>query len=62
VIAALFVDPKGVSAGILSQIERGVMFPADRQLAGIEQAYGATVDAWYQPRVLLVLEADPEGD
>jgi transcriptional regulator with XRE-family HTH domain len=55
-------EASGVSAGILSQIERGLMFPADRQTARIEEAYGATVDAWYSPRVLLVLEADPEDD
>jgi transcriptional regulator with XRE-family HTH domain len=48
----------GVSPGVLSQIERGVMLPADRQIAGLEQAYGAPVTDWYGPAVLLVLQED----
>jgi transcriptional regulator with XRE-family HTH domain len=47
-----------VSAGVLSQIERGVMLPPDRQISQLEAAYGAPVTDWYAPGVLLVLQED----
>lgn len=50
----------GVSPGVLSQIERGVMLPADRQLAALEAAYGAPLHDWYSPRVLVVLQEDEQ--
>lgn len=55
-------ERSGVSAGVLSQIERGVMLPPDRQLAALEEAYGAPIQEWYSPRALVVLEADPEDE
>lgn len=48
----------GVGGGIISQIERGMTFPTDRQIEPLEQAYGAPITDWYAPRVLLVLEED----
>lgn len=48
----------GVSAGVLSQIERGVMLPPDRQVAQLEDAYGRPIEEWYEPRVLTVLQSD----
>lgn len=48
----------GVSVGQLSLLERGIALPADSQLAALERAYGATIDTWYAPKVLLVLEED----
>jgi transcriptional regulator with XRE-family HTH domain len=48
----------GVSRGVLSQIERGVMIPPDRQIDQLEQAYGAPIEDWYEPRTLTVLQAD----
>jgi transcriptional regulator with XRE-family HTH domain len=50
----------GVSAGVLSQIERGVMLPPDRQVSQLEQAYGAPIEDWYEPGTLVVLQADGE--
>lgn len=50
-----------VSAGILSQIERGVMLPTDAQLAALEHAYGAEAATWYDPRVLLLIQSDTEA-
>lgn len=47
-----------VSPGTLSQIERGLQLPTDAQLAALEQAYGADVATWYEPRALLVIQAD----
>ena len=48
----------GMSAGTLSQIERGRALPSDRQLAVIAEAYGAPPSKWYPPTVLLALEPD----
>jgi transcriptional regulator with XRE-family HTH domain len=47
-----------VSAGVLSQIERGVMIPPDRQISQLEQAYGVGIEAWYDPKTLVVLQFD----
>jgi transcriptional regulator with XRE-family HTH domain len=49
---------RSVSAGVLSQIERGVMIPPDRQISQLEAAYGAPIETWYDPRTLVVLQAD----
>jgi transcriptional regulator with XRE-family HTH domain len=51
-------DVAKVSAGVLSQIERGVMIPPDRQISQLEAAYGAPIETWYDPRTLVVLQAD----
>jgi transcriptional regulator with XRE-family HTH domain len=55
----------GVSAGVLSQIERGVMLPPDRQIPAIENAYGAALEDWfgddlYARRVMAVLLPDED--
>lgn len=55
-------ERSGVGAASLSQIERGVMLPSDRQLAAIEEAYGAEITEWYSARVLVAIEADPEDE
>jgi transcriptional regulator with XRE-family HTH domain len=47
-----------VSPGVLSQIERGVMLPPDRQIEQLEHAYGAPIEDWYDARTLVVLQAD----
>jgi transcriptional regulator with XRE-family HTH domain len=51
----------GVSRATLSQIENGRMLPPDRHLAAIETAYGVPAEEWYEPRVLLVIQAE-DGD
>jgi transcriptional regulator with XRE-family HTH domain len=55
----------GVSGGVLSQIERGVLLPFDRQIPSLEAAYGAPLESWfgtdlYGRRVLAVLLPDEE--
>jgi transcriptional regulator with XRE-family HTH domain len=52
----------GVSGGNLSMLERGMSLPLDRHLEALETAYGQTIDAWYDPRLLPWLERDPEDD
>jgi len=47
-----------ISEGVLSPIERGLALPTDRQIGPLEKAYGQPLDTWYEPRVLLVLQAD----
>ena len=47
-----------VSAGILSQIERGVMLPTDAQVPALEQAYGAAATSWYDKWALLAIQSD----
>lgn len=49
----------GVNKGELSKYERGIAFPRDHQLPGMERAYGAPAETWYEPAVLRGLEADP---
>lgn len=48
----------GVSAGILSQIERGRMLPTDAQVPALEAAYGAPAHGWYTRATLLVIQPD----
>jgi transcriptional regulator with XRE-family HTH domain len=55
-------EQSGVSAGTLSQLERGVMLPLDRQIGPLEIAYGQTIDTWYHPTALLAMQADPEDE
>lgn len=54
-------DKSGVSTGQLSLLERGISLPTDRELPGLEEAYGVSIDEWYAPKVLLVLEEDETG-
>jgi transcriptional regulator with XRE-family HTH domain len=49
-------EEAGINPGVLSQIERGRMLPRDSQLEQLEAVYGAPVEAWYPPRVLLAIE------
>lgn len=51
-------EASGINRGTLSQIERGIMLPLDRQVASLEAAYGARVEAWYTPRGLLAIQED----
>lgn len=55
-------DRCNVSPGVLSMLEQGKALPTDRQIPALEEAYGATVDTWYEPKLLLELEHDPEDD
>lgn len=50
----------GISGGELSRIERGILLPADTQVAALEHAYGAPSHEWYHPQALLVIQADDE--
>ena len=52
----------GISPGQLSMREAGKQLPADKQIDALEAAYGATIDTWYEPKLLLELEHDPEDD
>jgi hypothetical protein len=49
----------GLSAGVLSRLERGMLLPEDRWLPRLERVYGSPVDiAWYPPTVERVLKDD----
>ena len=50
----------GIHTASISQIERGIMLPFDRDIEKLEKAYGAPVTDWYPPRTLLALESDPQ--
>jgi transcriptional regulator with XRE-family HTH domain len=54
-------DGARVSLAVLSQVERGLMLPPDAVLPALEAAYGAPITDWYEPRVLLVLQADEDN-
>jgi transcriptional regulator with XRE-family HTH domain len=45
----------GVSAGQLSQIEQGRALPRDRDIARLEEAYGAPAEQWYSRRTLIAI-------
>lgn len=49
----------GLSRGLLSQLEQGRFFPRDDQRLMLEAAYGARVDSWYEPSLLVELQHDP---
>lgn len=57
-------DLVGVSAGLLSEIERGIRFPRDADVPALERTYGAPAAAWYaedaQPITTLALISDDE--
>ncbi|HVM69554.1 MAG TPA: helix-turn-helix transcriptional regulator [Gaiellaceae bacterium] len=46
----------GISRGTLSQLERGILLPLDRQIDALEHGYGAPIVAWYDPHALLALQ------
>jgi transcriptional regulator with XRE-family HTH domain len=48
----------GISAGVLSMIERGYTFPTDEQADRLEHVYGRPRTDWYDRDVLLALQAD----
>lgn len=52
----------GVNKPELSRIEQGIGLPKDRDVAAIEQAYGAPEVDWYPPRVLLAVIGDEEAE
>jgi transcriptional regulator with XRE-family HTH domain len=49
----------GISGGMLSLVEQGRMLPRDRWLSALEAAYGSLRHEWYEPDVLLAVQADP---
>lgn len=51
-----------VSAGLLSEIERGRRLVPDEHVTALERAYGHELHDWYEPRTLLVLETDGDDD
>lgn len=55
-------DRCGISPGQLSMLEAGKQLPADKQIGALEEAYGCSIDTWYEPKLLLELEHDPEDD
>lgn len=50
----------GVNAGDLSRIELGQSLPRDRDIAALEQAYGARLEDWYPRRTLIAFEVDED--
>lgn len=48
----------GVNRGTLSRLETGRGFPSDKHVDALEQAYGATIDEWYPPKLLVLLQED----
>lgn len=51
-----------VSQAVLSQVERGLMLPADPLVPALEAAYGAPITDWYDSRTLLALVPDHEDN
>jgi transcriptional regulator with XRE-family HTH domain len=48
----------GINRGTLSQIERGLMLPLDRQIEALERAYGAPAEQWYSRAGLRAIQED----
>jgi transcriptional regulator with XRE-family HTH domain len=48
----------GVHRGTLSMLERGRLFPTEKQIDGLERAYGVAVHEFWPPYVLAVLDRE----
>lgn len=53
-------EEAGISAGVLSMIERGHTLPMDADVPTLERVYGCTRTAWYDPGALLAIQRDQE--
>lgn len=52
----------GVNRGTLSLLERGRLFPLEKHVAALEQAYGKPWHEWYPPFVVAVIARELEED
>jgi len=50
-------EQTGIARGTLSQLERGVLLPLDKQVPKLEIVYGPSVD-WYSRLAGLALQED----